>query len=207
MSLTVSRYMRQFYKGNLFGVSQTSRTGYYAGNLASVDQKAIKRALKDLREYDYREGEGGELIHKVQAFVKTYNNYMESSGEIDDESFKRYSSKLKKMTKEQKDELEDIGITMQANGKLKVDKQKLEDSSRNMVSKVFSEDAEFSSSLDHLIKRMQTVFRRNNLIAPKQKPVSKQPGQPEVPDQAKADEQLIRQLSDILSGGKINYTV
>lgn len=205
MSLTVTRYMRQFYKGNLFGVSQTSRTGYYAGSLASVDQKAIKRALKDLREYDYREGEGGELINKVQAFVKTYNNYMESAGEIDDESFKRYSSKLKKMTKEQKDVLEDIGITMQANGKMKVDKQKLEDCSRYAVSKVFSEDAEFSSSLDQIIKRMQTVFRRNNLVAPKQPPVTKQPSQPQV--QEKDDAELIRHLKDILSAGKINYTV
>lgn len=207
MSLTVTKYMRQFYKGNLFGVSQTSRTGYYAGNLASADQKAIKRALKDLRDYDYREGEGGELINKVQAFVKTYNNYMESASEIDDESFERYSSKMKKMIKQQKDKLEDIGITIQSNGKMKMDKKTLEDASRNMVSKVFSEEAEFSSSLDKLMKRMQTVFRRNNLIAPKQVAAQKKPGQPEVQDQAKADAQLIEQLSKVLTGGKINYTV
>lgn len=169
MGITVAAYMRQFYRGNLFGSTDTLRQGYYSGKLATADIKAVKRGLQGLRDYDYEEGEGGELMNKVQAFAKTYNHLVESSGNVEDYDLSRTVSKLKKMTKQHKDQLADMGITIQSSGEMKIDKKTLQDTSRNMVSKVFSEDAEFSKELEKQLKKLLNQIHRNNLESPKQK--------------------------------------
>lgn len=168
MSLTVSGYMRQFYKGNAFGATANGRTGQLSNNLLPADIKAIRRAVKDLGDYDYDEGEGGELINKVQAFVSTYNNYIDSAKGMDDSNVSRYLSKMKKLTKEYAEELEDIGVTIQSSGKLKVDKTTLQDATRYQVSRLFSEDAEYGTSADKQMKQTYRMFFRNNLNVPKQ---------------------------------------
>lgn len=209
MGITVAAYMRQFYRGNLFGTTDTQRHGHYAGKLATADIKAIKRGLKDLRDYDYEEGEGGELIHKVQAFAKTYNNLVESSGNVEDYDFSRTVSKLKKMTRQQRDKLADVGITIQSNGKMKIDKETLQNSSRNMVSKVFSEDAEFSVGLEKQVKKILSQIRRNNLEYPKQNMVSKPANQMDAESAGVygQDAQAIQQTIDTVAGSQIDYTV
>lgn len=209
MGITVAAYMRQFYRGNLFGTTDTLRHGYYAGKLATADIKAIKRGLKDLRDYDYEEGEGGELINKVQAFAKTYNNLVEASGNVEDYDFSRTVSKLKKMSRQQRDKLADIGITIQSNGKMKIDKETLQNSSRNMVSKVFSGDAEFSVGLEKQVKKILNRIRTNNLEYPKQNAANKPANQmaAEGAGVYGQDAQTIQQTNDTVAGSQIDYTV
>lgn len=208
MGITVASYVRQFYRGNLYGTTDTLRHGYYAGKLVSADIKALKRGLRDLRSYDYDEDEGEELINKVQAFAKTYNHLIESSGDVEDNDFSRTVSKLKKLTKQEKDKLADIGITVLSSGKMKVDKETLQDTSRNMVSKVFSEDAEFSKGLEKQIKKIMNQMRRNNLETPKQTAVNKATNH--MDDNANAygpDAQVIQQLNHTAAGSQIDYTI
>lgn len=208
MGITVASYVRQFYRGNLYGTTDNLRHGYYAGKLASADIKAIKRGLRDLRDYDYDEGEGGELINKVQAFAKTYNHLIESSGDVEDYDFSRTVSKLKKMTKQERDKLADIGITVLSSGKMKVDKETLQNSSRNMVSKVFSEDAEFSKGLEKQIKKVLNRIRRNNLETPRQTAGNKATNHMEESANAYGpDAQAIQQLNDTAAGSQIDYTI
>ena len=133
MSLAVSGYVKQFYKGNTFGATATGRSGSDARKLVPADIKAIRRAVKNLGSYDYDDGEGSELMNKVQAFVNTYNNYMDSGKEMDNDQIDRYMSKLKKLTREHESELSEIGITRMSSGKLKVDKEKLQDTDRKSV--------------------------------------------------------------------------
>lgn len=207
MGITVSAYVRQFYRGNLYGTTDTLRHGHYAGKLASADIKALRRGLKDLKGYDYSEGEGGELINKVQAFAKTYNHLMEASGEVDDYDFNRTVSKLKKMTKEQKDKLSDIGITVLSSGKMKIDKDTLEKSSRNMVSKVFSDDAEFSKELDKQLRKVFNRIRKNNLETPKQKTGNRIQNNAQAAGAYGPDAQAASQPKELITGGQIDYTI
>ncbi len=206
MGIAVSAYVRQFYRGNLFGTTDTLRHGYYSGKLASADIKAIRRGLKDLRGYDYDDGEGGELINKVQAFAKTYNHLIESSGDMEDYDFNRSVSKLKKMTRQEKEKLADMGITVLSSGKLKIDKEALQNSSRNMVSKVFSDDAEFSKGLEKQLKRVFNQIRRNNLETPKKKSTGGTVKN-ENPQAYGADAQTARQLEEMAAGGQVDYSV
>lgn len=215
MSLAVSGYIRQFYRGNSFGATQSGRAGQPAYSLVPADIKAIKSAVKSLGKYDYEEGEGGELMKKVQAFVDTYNNYIESAKGMDDRDVNRYLNKLKKITKENAGEFAEIGVTVQSSGKLKINKKTLEDTSRYQVSRLFSEDAEFSKQVQENMKRTDRMFQRNNLGIPK-KPVQANNAANGTANaanlamagrQAAGDAQLAGQLMQAISGNKFDYMV
>lgn len=211
MSLAVSGYVKQFYKGNTFGATATGRSGSEARKLVPADIKAIRRAVKNLGSYDYDDGEGSELMNKVQAFVNTYNNYMDSGKEMDNDQIDRYMSKLKKLTREHESELSEIGITRMSSGKLKVDKEKLQDTSRYWVGKVFSDEAEYGRQVDKIMKNTDRMFVRNNLGAPKQDPVkktSKNDTQTAAVSNAQnMDAALAQQLAQVLEGGRFNVSV
>ncbi len=211
MSLAVSGYVKQFYKGNTFGATATGRSGSDARKLVPADIKAIRRAVKNLGSYDYDDGEGSELMNKVQAFVNTYNNYMDSGKEMDNDQIDRYMSKLKKLTREHESELSEIGITRMSSGKLKVDKEKLQDTSRYWVGKVFSDEAEYGRQVDKIMKNTDRMFARNNLGAPKQDPVkktSKNDTQTAAVSNAQnMDAALAQQLAQVLEGGRFNVSV
>ena len=211
MSLAVSGYVKQFYKGNTFGATATGRSGSDARKLVPADIKAIRRAVKNLGSYDYDDCEGSELMNKVQAFVNTYNNYMDSGKEMDNDQIDRYMSKLKKLTREHESELSEIGITRMSSGKLKVDKEKLQDTSRYWVGKVFSDEAEYGRQVDKIMKNTDRMFVRNNLGAPKQDPVkktSKNDTQTAAVSNAQnMDAALAQQLAQVLEGGRFNVSV
>lgn len=221
MSLSVSGYMNQFYKGNLFGATKNGRTGQSSNSLAVADMKAVRKAVKQLGEYDFEEGDGEELVNKVQAFVSTYNNYIDSAKAVGDADADRYLKQLKKMTKEFGGELDDIGISVQNSGKLAVDKKTLQSTGRYQVSRLFGSDAEFSVQIENQMKRTNSMFKRNRLDVPKQmnRPAAKPSDKPS--ESAPADggdesgsgtaaddnTQLARQLAEVLSGSMVNYTV
>lgn len=166
MSLTVSNYMKQYYKGNVFGATENGRHGQKSRNLLPADLRAVQRAVRDLGDYDYDTGEGGELMNKVQAFVSTYNNYIDSAKGLDDSEVSRHLSKMKKMTKEYALELEEIGIKIQSSGQLKVDKKALQDTSRYSVSQLFSKDADYGKMTEKQMKQTYRLFYRKNLNLP-----------------------------------------
>ncbi len=231
MSLTVARYVKQFYRGNLFGADASERSGRGANELISVDVKAIRRAVKDLGGYDYKEGEGSELMNKVQAFVNTYNNYVDSAKGVDDSNANRYLSKLKKLTREHADEFKEIGITIQSSGKLKVDKKELQDTGRYQVSKLFDKDSEYSLGVDKWMKRTNNMILRTNLSMPRKSTSAKAAAAQEAAGTAQAgagaagtaqaaamfgaagvqaggmDMQLAQQLGLALEGNRIDYSV
>ena len=219
MSLAVSGYVRQFYKGNLFGATKNGRTGQTPNSLAMADMKAIRKAVREMGSFDYDEGDGEELVKKVEAFVNTYNNYVDSAKALGDENADRYLAQLKKMSKEFTDELDDIGISVQNSGKLAIDKKSLQSTGRYQVSKLFADDAQFVTQVEKQIKRTQSMFVRNDLdvAKPAKKPQTEaakpednpSEGGTDAPEAAAArqNQQLVQQLAQALSGSQLNYTV
>ena len=98
-----------------------------------------------------------------------------------------------------------------SSGKLKVDKEKLQDTSRYWVGKVFSDEAEYGRQVDKIMKNTDRMFVRNNLGAPKQDPVkktSKNDTQTAAVSNAQnMDAALAQQLAQVLEGGRFNVSV
>ena len=226
MSLSVSGYIRQFYKGNIFGATSDGRNGQPSNSLFSADMKALRQAVRGLGDYNYKdeESDGEELVNKVKAFVNTYNNFVDSAGKMDDENVDRYMKNLKKLAKGKADELSDIGIAVQSSGKLKIDEKALAATGRYEVSKLFSSDAEFGIQVEKHLKNTYNMMVRNSLDIPKQRqksvsqtqPGTKPPetgegdgngnGEQTVPP-AQEDLKLAQQLMQALAGSSIKYTV
>ena len=57
MSLSVSGYIRQFYKGNIFGATSDGRNGQPSNSLFSADMKALRQAVRGLGDYNYKDEE------------------------------------------------------------------------------------------------------------------------------------------------------
>ena len=190
MSITVNGYLNQYYSGTFrFGALASSREGRDKQSLTNADMHAVKSALKDLKEYDYDDGDGEDLTKKVQAYVQTYNNMIDSVGSLGSEDTEQYLKKMKKLTKEQRSELEDIGISVQSDGKLKIDKEQLGKTSRMKVNKVFGKDAGYSAQLEGYMKKTANVIRLKNIGVPKQ------------------DQQLFDSLQQTLNNSQVNISV
>ena len=213
MSLAVSGYIRQFYKGNLFGATASGRNGQPSRSLLTADLKAVRRAVAGLSDYDYndKESDGEELVNKVEAFVSTYNNLVDSAKE-----------QLKKLSKNHADELADIGITVQSSGKLKINDNTLKSTGRYQVSKLFGTDAEYGGQVEKQMKLTNSMVLRNQLNIPKRSAsVSAAPSAGAQPPQtddgtggskgsnppAAEDQKLAQQLVQALAGSAVNYSV
>ncbi len=227
MSLSVSGYIRQFYKGNIFGATSDGRNGQPAHSLFSADMKALRQAVRGLGDYDYsdKESDGEELANKVKAFVDTYNHLVDSAKDMDDEDVDRYMKNLKKLTKGKAEELSDIGVSVQNNGKLKIDEKALAGTGRYEVGKLFSTDAEFGSQVEKQLKSTYRMMIRNNLNVPKQQSASisqtesgtKPPetgdgsgegdGSTDVVPPEQENLKLAQQLMKALAGSSVDYTV
>ena len=224
MSLAVSGYIRQFYKGNLFGATASGRNGQPSRSLLTADLKAVRRAVAGLSDYDYndKESDGEELVNKVEAFVSTYNNLVDSAKETGDEDLDRYMKQLKKLSKNHADELADIGITVQSSGKLKINDNTLKSTGRYQVSKLFGTDAEYGGQVEKQMKLTTSMVLRNQLNIPKRSAsVSAAPSAGAQPPQtddgtggskgsnppAAEDQKLAQQLVQALAGSAVNYSV
>ena len=108
--------------------------------------------------------------------MDSYIYYIDSAKGMNDDDVNRYMSKMKKLTKEHASELEDIGITIQSSGKLKLKKKDLQDTSRYDVGQLFSKDAEYAKMTEKQMKLTQRMFLRNNLNIPKHSAQTKKSG-------------------------------
>ena len=243
MSLSVSYFMNRYYTGNRFAAKSDMRAGRSARTLADADMQALRSCLKDLRQYDFasmekeEDADTSELEKRVEAFVSTYNNFVDSAGELDDVSVNRSLKKVKKLSQEQEEAFAKIGITVQSSGKLKLDKDTLKEAGVRKIKNVFSNETDYGTELERQIKRTYNLIRQRNIGIPAQKRAEtvlpSQPGtetdpdigegkEPEVdpdagegenpgvgtdPDAEEQEAKLYEQALAAISGGRINYSI
>ena len=153
--LSLSYYMRNFYKSNPSTYKTSTRKNYTETELSYEDARALKRAAKKLMDYDIDDDDTGEDHYEaIQAFVDTYNNAMESSSSISDSDISRCRKNLEKLTKKYSEELEDIGINIQEDGTLEITEGILKASSGKEIKKAFSKEAGLMSKTKSLAKRL-----------------------------------------------------
>ena len=167
LTLSTDYFMRNFYTNNRDAISK--RSNFSNIELSYEDSRALSRAAKRLIRSDYGSSEEEDLDiddttkASIEAFVKTYNNALET-GNTDDHDTKRYLSQLKNLSKKYSDELEDIGISIEKNGSLSINDDLLKMADTSKVKKIFSSDNDFSTKvLSISIKLGQAV--QNNIFS------------------------------------------
>lgn len=156
--------MNNFYENNRSVSKSSGRSDYTKLELSYEDSRALTRAAKRLLKNDY----GSDTDEKdtaisdttrsaLTAFVDTYNNTVDSSKTSTDHDTKYQLKKMKAYLHKYSDELEHIGISMESDGKLKINEDLLKTAKNSKVRKIFSSDQEFSKKFLNLSKKAHSA--------------------------------------------------
>lgn len=158
VSLSESYYLRNFYKSNRDASTAGKRSNYTNSALSQADATALRAAVRQLRDFNMEDDtdDSANICSSVSAFLKTYNNAMESANGSTDYSLKRYAKQLKNLAKEHADELEDIGITVGSDGTLSKNDNLLKAAKPANVKKLFGQNADFATKSFNYAKRMNS---------------------------------------------------
>ena len=167
-SLSTSFYLRKYYSNNQNASKSSTRKGFSAAELAFEDSRALTRAANILSKTDYtskyqsensKETTNDEDIDdstraSIEAFVETYNNAITSGKKSGDRETNRYIRQLNTLSKKHADELEDIGITINHDGTLKINKELLKTADKTKAQSLLSPEKEYSKKLYRIARKM-----------------------------------------------------
>ena len=71
--------------------------------------------------------------------------------------------KMKELNKEYADELEKIGVSVSASGKLKITKSTLSEATAEKISQVFGKDTDYAKEMETYMKKMERLTTANKL--------------------------------------------
>lgn len=164
VSLSTNYFLNNFYENNRSISKSSGRSDYTKLELSYEDSRALTRAAKRLLKNDY----GSDTDEKdtaisdttrsaLTAFVDTYNNTVDSSKTSTDHDTKYQLKKMKAYLHKYSDELEHIGISMESDGKLKINEDLLKTAKNSKVRKIFSSEQEFSKKFLNLSKKAHSA--------------------------------------------------
>ena len=164
VSLSTNYFLNNFYENNRSVSKSSGRSDYTKLELSYEDSRALTRVAKRLLKNDY----GSDTDEKdtaisdttrsaLTAFVDTYNNTVDSSKTSTDHDTKYQLKKMKAYLHKYSDELEHIGISMESDGKLKINEDLLKTAKNSKVRKIFSSDQEFSKKFLNLSKKAHSA--------------------------------------------------
>lgn len=154
ISHNMKYYMRNAYRGNAKMVNTDYRSAQDKGVIVSADAKAVGRMTSKLQNLEYDTDHGVEVLQNTKAFVETYNNLIDSSGESKDSHLSSLTKKMKKLIKSKKDDLESIGIELKSNGKLKLDEDTFSESRPEKIKRILNGDDSVSVSLRSIVNKI-----------------------------------------------------
>ncbi|MBR4027629.1 MAG: hypothetical protein IKJ01_08795 [Lachnospiraceae bacterium] len=157
VNLTSNFFLQNFYKNNRNAYKTSTRPNYNQTELSYEDSRALKNAIQKLSSFDYSEDENGDnIVSSIQAFAETYNNALSSTSSKDADVY-RQNRQLQALSKKYEDELKDIGITIEKDGKLSVSENILKGASFDEVKKVFSNETDYMKNIRIIARRMNAT--------------------------------------------------
>ena len=166
LSLSSSYFMRNFYSENRNAAKKSGRSDYSKTELSYEDSRALTRAVKKITSVDFgsdKDEKDSDINDSarasIQAFVETYNNTMDTAKSSSDSNTSRSYRQLKKLTGKYADELEDIGISIESNGKLSINDELLKTADNSKARKLLSGDSDFAKKTLTIAKKMNSAIR------------------------------------------------
>lgn len=172
-SYSYDYYLRNVYSANRFARKSGNRETLSKRDLVKADSSALDKITRQMRELEYSSDNGANVLNHAKLFVQTYNNTLESTDSSDSEQIARLRKQMKNLTKEQKEALEDIGISIGASGKLSLDKKEFAECSPSKIKSVLGEDSPLMTKLSSMSKNIKRTIQRTSVpTQPKAKKVA-----------------------------------
>lgn len=156
ISLTSTFYLRNFYRNCTDAMTNSKRSNYSESRLSQADANALRRAIKELKNFNYDSDATTNMQNSISAFVSTYNNTLDTASNSSNSTFNRYAKQLKNAAKEYSSELKELGITVNKDGSLELNTNLLEKATSSEIAKVFSNDGKFAQKVQQIAKRLET---------------------------------------------------
>ena len=150
ISLSTNYFLRNFYTNNQKAAKTSGRSGYSNVELSYEDSRALNRAAKRLSKSDF----GSDTDD-------TYNYTVTSGKSSSDYETKRYVKQLNTLSKKHADELSDLGITVNSDGTLDLNKDLLKTANNSKARKLLSSDQEYPQKLVKLSRKMNSAVQEN----------------------------------------------
>lgn len=167
LTLNTDFFMRNFYKENRNAIKSNDRNNYSKLELSYEDSRALSRAAHRLMQNDYGSQTDKDTDiddttrSSIEAFVKTYNNALETSRDTSDDDTEHYLRQLKTLSKKNAEDLEDIGITVEKDGSLSINDELLKMADTSKVRKVFSPKNGFTKTVLNISKKLNASVQNN----------------------------------------------
>lgn len=100
------------------------------------------------------------IISGIKDFVSSYNTLMTNIDNVGKTVENTYKTKFNQYVKEHEKELAEVGVTIEKDGKMTIDKDKLNEADVSALKKVFGNDSEFMKKLDSVNSEMNEVVSK-----------------------------------------------
>lgn len=162
-SLSSSYFLRNLYISNRDAGTSSKRSSFKNSELSLADGMALRRAVKNLGSFTYDDDSDKNIRNSVQAFISAYNNTVSSVSDSTDHDLKHDLKQLKNLTSEYKDQLDDIGITVNENGTLTSRSSLFSTASLSKFKELFSGDSTYMQRVSSYSKRIEQRSEALNL--------------------------------------------
>lgn len=153
-SIANTLILRNFYNGNRNYVVKTSREDVSTDKLSYADSVALRRAVKKLGSYDFKNADEDDLEEMVRGFVDTYNYTLDSSKYSTNRSVQSAYKGIKKLAETYADDLEDIGIKADSSGYLKLSSSAKSNIKGSRFQEKLGSDSAFMKQLSSYAKQI-----------------------------------------------------
>lgn len=153
-------YLRNIYSSNRAARKAGNRPSMKNKDLVQADSNAMKKITEKLRSIEYSSDNAKEILNDVKLFTETYNNLLESSGSSTSEELTKLKKQITKLTKENRAELEELGFSISASGKLSLDKTKFGKSSPSKIERFFGKNSDYMNTIRSYSIRAKRTARR-----------------------------------------------
>lgn len=207
INLSSTFFMRSFYSENRAAFASATRNDYSKTQLSKEDSLALRRAVKKLGTYSFNDVDSTNVRSNVKAFVQTYNNLISSGEDSSNQNISRNTEKLKNLTKEYADALNEVGITVNEDSTMTIrDSSLFADADISKFKSLFSSDSEFMQKSNAYAKKINQ-YSEDDLYIEKNKTAAS--GKKDETSVASIVAQSIslENLCNTGVGEKINFTV
>lgn len=160
MSITTYDYLlRNCYSSNRSARKTITRSSQSSEDLVKADSDALKKVSKNLRDMEYTTDNGVGIYNNIKVFVESYNNLLSSTGKTTSSDLSRIEKQLAKFVKSNKDDLEELGISISSSGKLNLKEETLLSCKPNKIGKVFSADNDFTKTTSKYATKINRLMK------------------------------------------------
>lgn len=159
-SITSYDYLlRNCYSANRGARKSFGRTTLKTDELIKADSSALKKITNTLRNMEYDGEHGKSIYNSLKVFTASYNNLLESTDKASSPQIDRAMKKLKNFVKENKEDLEELGIKVSSSGKITLKDSELLATNASKIGKIFSSSGNFTSTIAQYATKINRYAR------------------------------------------------